>query len=139
MLHFMNFTLFTNFIGLLLALFSVTVNALPIGELHMRDVFVPPVTSPTADAVWAVGSVQTVTWNTTDAPEQITNPIGRIMLRKGGLTTNNTLADGFDILLGTINVTVPDVEPGDDYEIVLFGDSGNFSPVFEIVAADNGY
>ena len=28
------------------------------------------------------------------------------------------LASNFSILLGSINVTVPDVEPGDDYAIV---------------------
>jgi hypothetical protein len=34
--------------------------------------------------------------------------------------------------LGTIDVTVPRVKDGDDYQIVLFGDSGNFSPKFTI-------
>ena len=26
------------------------------------DVFVPPITSPTADTVWTVGAIETVTW-----------------------------------------------------------------------------
>jgi hypothetical protein len=60
------------------------------------------------------------------------------------------MADGFDILLGRIEVTVPWVFDGDDYQIVrkythlsasnsfihtdmsVFGDSGNFSPKFSI-------
>ena len=33
--------------------------ALPIA---VRDVFVPPVTSPTSDTVWTIGSQQNVTW-----------------------------------------------------------------------------
>ncbi|KAF5338108.1 hypothetical protein D9758_015364 [Tetrapyrgos nigripes] len=130
--------LFTNFVGLLLMSLVMSVRSVPLA-LHMRDVFVPPIVSPTADAVWVVGSTQTVTWNTTDAPEQITNPTGRILLRKDGLTTDNVLAEGFDILLGTINVTVPDVDAGSDYAIVLFGDSGNFSPTFSIEGAAETY
>ena len=33
--------------------------ALPIA---VRDVFVPPVTSPTTGTIWTVGSQQNVTW-----------------------------------------------------------------------------
>ncbi|KAK7016151.1 hypothetical protein R3P38DRAFT_3276413 [Favolaschia claudopus] len=65
-------------------------------------------------------------------PKQVTNKIGRIMLHKGDLTTPVILADNFSILLGHIEVTVPWVEDGSDYQIVLFGDSGNFSPLFTI-------
>lgn len=48
------------------------------------------------------------------------------MLRKADRTLMNvTLAQGFDILLGAINVTLPaDTIPASDYSIVLFGDSG---------------
>lgn len=45
------------------------------------------------------------------------------------------LAENFSILLGRIEVTVPWVEDGSDYQIVLFGDSGNFSPTFTINGA----
>lgn len=105
-------------------------------------------------------------------PPQITNRIGRVLLRKGPLSLNSaprvflvlfdcltstrsglvTLASGFDILDGTVPITVPAVEPGDDYAVVrecnvpilmtlglayiscclVFGDSGNFSPAFTI-------
>ncbi|KAL1945505.1 hypothetical protein VTO73DRAFT_2356 [Trametes versicolor] len=42
------------------------------------------------------------------------------------------LADGFDILLGRIEVTVPWVFEGDDYSVVLMGDSGNWGQEFTI-------
>ena len=63
------------------------------------------------------------------------------------------MADGFDILLGSVEVTVPWVIDGGDYQIVcehahiylllssysyrtsVFGDSGNFSPMFTIRSA----
>lgn len=32
--------------------------------------------------------------------------------------SEDPLASGFDILLGTIEIVVPDVTPGHDYEIV---------------------
>ncbi|KAJ7097172.1 hypothetical protein B0H15DRAFT_825052 [Mycena belliarum] len=108
---------------------------MPLVALQTRDVFVPPVLEPTAGTVWVVGQPELVSWDTSSAPVNITNKVGRIMLRKGGLTTSVTLADNFDILIGQITVTVPSVEDGDDYEVVLFGDSGNFSPPFTITGA----
>ncbi|KAK0188603.1 hypothetical protein F5146DRAFT_1055934 [Armillaria mellea] len=96
-----------------------------------RDVYDPPITSPNANTVWTVNTTQTVTWDTSNPPAQITNPIGSIRLRKDGATFL-TLASGFDILLGEFEVTVPDVAESSEYIIVLMGDSGNFSPEFTI-------
>ncbi|KAK0501607.1 hypothetical protein EDD18DRAFT_742501 [Armillaria luteobubalina] len=96
-----------------------------------RDVYDPHITSPNANTVWIVNTTQTVTWDTSNPPAQITNPIGSILLRKDGFTFL-TLASGFDILLGKFEVTVPDVTKSSKYIVVLMGDSGNFSPEFTI-------
>ncbi|KAI8982931.1 hypothetical protein BD414DRAFT_443140 [Trametes punicea] len=101
-------------------------------SLEKRDVFVPPVLYPHAGTVWTKGQRHNVTWDTSNAPVNITNKVGTILLRKGDLTTPLVLASGFDILLGRIEVTVPWVLPDSDYSVVLFGDSGNFSPQFTI-------
>ncbi|KAK7677722.1 hypothetical protein QCA50_019274 [Cerrena zonata] len=128
MMKFTPAALFVLFVTLL----STLVSALPI--LESRDVFVPPITSPDALTIWSVGSKQNVTWDTSNPPAQITNGNGTIYLAKGGLIQLDTpLADKFSILNGIQEVTVPDVEPGVDYAVVLFGDSGNFSPEFSIV------
>ncbi|KZV62607.1 hypothetical protein PENSPDRAFT_758571 [Peniophora sp. CONT] len=37
------------------------------------DVFVPPITSPTADTKWTAGAVETVTWDASNAPANISN------------------------------------------------------------------
>ncbi|RPD62497.1 hypothetical protein L226DRAFT_544218 [Lentinus tigrinus ALCF2SS1-7] len=117
---------------LALSLLAV-VSALP---LAVRDVFVPPVTSPKTGDIWAVGSKQNVTWDISDAPAQITNPNGTIVLAKGGrLDLKHPLASNFSILDGWHEVTVPSVPAGDDYTIVLFGDSGNDSENFTIAPA----
>jgi hypothetical protein len=42
------------------------------------------------------------------------------------------LADAFDPRKGHVEVTVPWVREG-NYTLVLFGDSGNYSPVFSIL------
>ncbi|KAJ7111221.1 hypothetical protein C8R44DRAFT_833281 [Mycena epipterygia] len=115
-----------------LTLVAATVHAISLTAIETRDVFAPPITYPDAGTVWYVGQIQNVTWDTSDAPVNITNKIGRIMLRKDGLTTPLVLQDNFPILLGCIEVKVPCVEDGDDYQLVLFGDSGNFSPPFKI-------
>ncbi|KAK0438033.1 hypothetical protein EV421DRAFT_1738661 [Armillaria borealis] len=71
----------------------------------------------------------TVTWDVSNPPTDITNPIGSIKLRKDGITFL-TLASGFDILLG--EYTVPYVAESSEYILVLMGDSGNWSPEFTI-------
>ncbi|SJL07596.1 uncharacterized protein ARMOST_10946 [Armillaria ostoyae] len=122
--------------ALLLLLSSGFVHALP---LISRDVISPPITSPTAGAVWTVGQTITVTWNTTVIPpaSQVTNPIGKIILghqanNSLNLDLDHPLASNFQLTDGQVDITVPDVEPRDDYIIVLFGDSGNTSPEFTI-------
>ncbi|KAK0221761.1 hypothetical protein IW262DRAFT_1482009 [Armillaria fumosa] len=123
----------------LLLLFSGFVHALP---LISRDVISPPITSPTAGAIWTVGQTITVTWNTTVIPpaSQVTNPIGKIVLghqanNSLNLDLDHPLASNFQLTDGQVDITVPDVEPRDDYIIVLFGDSGNTSPEFTIQQA----
>ncbi|KAI0697319.1 hypothetical protein C8T65DRAFT_26541 [Cerioporus squamosus] len=128
----------TRLILAVLALFAclaqlVVGAAVPVQAGEKRDVFVPPVLYPHAGTVWTNGQTHNVTWDTSDAPEQITNRQGFILLRKGDLATPVVLASGFDILLGRIEVTLPkSLLTGDDYSLVLFGDSGNFSPQFTI-------
>ncbi|KAJ7247178.1 hypothetical protein B0H12DRAFT_1020891 [Mycena haematopus] len=97
-----------------------------------RDVYAPHVTYPHAGTVWKVGQRHNVTWDVTHPPSRITNNKGQIVLRKGNITTPVILRKNFPILLGRIEVRVPRVKPGDDYQLVLFGDSGNFSPYFTI-------
>ncbi|KAI0647635.1 hypothetical protein C8Q79DRAFT_907093 [Trametes meyenii] len=119
------FALFASWVQLVLG-------APAVAGLEKRDVFVPPVLYPHAGTVWSKGQRHNVTWDLSNAPVNITNSIGTILLRKGDLATPVVLAHGFNIRLGRIEVTVPWVVPDSDYSIVLFGDSGNFSPQFTI-------
>ncbi|KAJ7641938.1 hypothetical protein FB45DRAFT_737707 [Roridomyces roridus] len=118
------------FASLLVAALSAAAN-----PLEARDVFDPPVTSPTAGTVWVSGQTQTVTWDTSNPPKDITNAVGKLVLVKDKVTTPLILAENFSILLGSIEVTVPLVVEGSDYQIDLFGDSGNLSPVFTITGS----
>ncbi|PPQ95979.1 hypothetical protein CVT26_016195 [Gymnopilus dilepis] len=119
---------FTSFAALVLA----TVSGVLASPLEARDVFTPEVLLPTTGTVWTVGAQEMVTWDTSNAPVNITNKIGRVLLRKAGMTLPVILADNFSILQGSVQVTVPWVEDGDDYQVNLFGDSGDFSNVFTI-------
>lgn len=49
---------FMTFVFTLFSLFLVTFGA-PVSQ---RDVFVPPLLTPTAGAIWKVGSTNEVTW-----------------------------------------------------------------------------
>jgi len=121
-------------VGLLSAITTLSAAA----PLFKRDVFVPPVLRPTTGDVWPIGSTQTVVWDASNPPAQITNTKGRIVLRSnatGLLLLDSPLAQGFDILLGQYDVVVPAVDVG-YYQIVLFGDSGNWGQTFSIVNAD---
>ncbi|KAI0657318.1 hypothetical protein C8Q70DRAFT_919607 [Cubamyces menziesii] len=105
-------------------------------------VFRPHITSPQAGAIWPAGSTQTITWDTSDIPEDYKNQTGLILLGYiEGQDTNehldvaHPLAVNFPISAGSTQVNVPDVEPRHDYVVVLFGDSGNTSPKFTITSS----
>ena len=90
----MQFTTKSQFLFLILALLSiisfVPVNALPISNIQVkRDVYVPPVLYPHSGTVWKVGQTYSVTWDNSNPPHQITNPIGQIYLRKGDRTESS--------------------------------------------------
>ncbi|CAL1705785.1 unnamed protein product [Somion occarium] len=129
---------FTLSLFALLGMFAAHVSALPLHEdsLEKRDVYVPPVLYPHTGTVWKSGQRHNVTWDISNPPVNITNRIGFILLRSGKFSTPVVLAHGFDILLGRIEVTVPLVLTRSDFSVVLFGDSGNFSPQFQISGLD---
>jgi len=117
------------------ALFAAVsvVSASPVTvERSAQDVWAPKVTFPIAGAAFVVGNSYTFLWDTSDAPAQITNKFGAVILRKADLSTPVVLAGNFPITDGAVNVTIPWVLSGSDYSVTLFGDSGNFSPTFSI-------
>lgn len=127
------FNIFNVIAAFLFTLFTSGVAALPIENyLQKRDVFVPPILYPHADTVWFSGQTHNVTWDTSDAPVNITNKVGTVAFGFSGIETPLILANGFDILDGRVEVIVPEVFTRDDYFLILFGDSGNFSPNFTI-------
>ncbi|KAF9046765.1 hypothetical protein BJ165DRAFT_1474145 [Panaeolus papilionaceus] len=102
-------------------------------QLEQRDVFVPPVLMPNEHSVWKIGSKQTVTWDVTHPPKQITNSKAMIILAKNSyLDIDHPLATGIDVMTGKAQITVPKVTPGNDYQIIVFGDSGNAGAFFSI-------
>ncbi|KAG6873800.1 hypothetical protein C0995_011025 [Termitomyces sp. Mi166 len=121
--------LFTDLVSSLLSV----ANGAAVNTRAALDVFVPPIIVPNASTVWVVGCVETVKWNTSNAPENISNGAA-VALKPESSGPITILAMGFDLRAGCVDVTVPeDVTPG-EYTITLFGDSGNISPVFNIVA-----
>ncbi|KAG5335211.1 hypothetical protein C0989_001834 [Termitomyces sp. Mn162] len=104
-------------------------------------VFDPPITSPNASTVWIAGNMETVTWKTEIVGmvnESIPLPGAVVLIQVlNGLRVNGfTLANVSDLRSGAVNVTVPESAVPGQYVIDLFGDSGNVSPPFEIVAAN---
>lgn len=111
-------------------------------ELQKRIVYNPPVTTPSSNTVWHAGRTETVRWTVDqdDIPANAKNYEGTIKLgylskedKDGGYHLYWTLASNFPITDGEADVTLPaDLEPRDDYIIVLLGDSGNRSKKFTI-------
>jgi len=111
-----------------------------VQQISKRDVWVPPVTEPTSDTIWQIGTTATVTWDASDPPQEITNPEGTLLLGfllpngTGGenLDVDNPLAQKFPLADGEVSFQVPSVDPGCHYIVALIGDSGNISPQFTI-------
>jgi hypothetical protein len=129
----MKFT--TTFATLLLSA-STLIFAAPV-DLSTRDVWVPKILSPTEATVWHLGKTYQVEWALDQKPENVTNPTGTIYLSTAGLLNiTHPLAKGFKLTDGHVLVTIPKDTagvPGDDFAIVLMGDSGNASPNFTIL------
>jgi len=126
----MNFL--STFVFAILAFLSL-VSAAPVEQLSKRDVFVPPVLTPNSHSVWKVGSKQTVTWDVRSPPAQITNTEAQVILvTDGRLDFEHPLAKGIDVLTGKAHIVVPKVAPGKNYQILVFGDSGNTGEFFTI-------
>lgn len=120
-----------------IAFFLSFISAAPLDvSLVARDVFVPPVLTPNSDSVWKIGTNQTVTWDVSNPPKRITNSRASIVLVKDGrLDIDHPLATDLDVLCGSAVVLVPEtVAPGDNYQIIVFGDSGNTGEPFSIIA-----
>ncbi|KAG6375382.1 hypothetical protein JVT61DRAFT_2938 [Boletus reticuloceps] len=98
---------------------------------HKSSVQMPP-------TVWTAAGNYTVVWDTSSKPAQVTNSKGMVYLRINGATQSTPLAQGFPLDAGHVNVTVPaDTQPSDQWILVLFGDSGNWSPTFTIKSSSS--
>ncbi|KAF8966073.1 hypothetical protein BDZ97DRAFT_1809424 [Flammula alnicola] len=96
----------------------------------------PTIIKPDAHSVWVAGRQELVLWDTSNAPVNISNGAAIILNKMNGTlsVTQVSLAEGFDLRSGHEVVTVPtDTIPG-IYTITLFGDSGNRSPDFKLIA-----
>jgi len=126
---------------------ATAVNAVPIVDNVKRDVINPPITSPDEDTVWVIGTSQLVTWDTSVFEGQnLSTTQGEIFLgflndTSGNehLDINNPLANGFDIRTGSVHITVPNVDPRDDYIIALLGDTSNISPKFTVTNSSDDF
>ena len=121
---------------------STAVFAAP-ASFTARDIWVPKITYPTAGVVWTVGQTYKVEWSLDQVPSNISNPLGCVYLSKGGLMdTKHPLAENFQLTYGSVLITVvttfsnssapTTIVAGNDYAVVLVGDTGNFSPMFQI-------
>ncbi|EIN12913.1 hypothetical protein PUNSTDRAFT_82382 [Punctularia strigosozonata HHB-11173 SS5] len=130
--------MFKSFAAVLFAAAGL-VAATPIVHPTEDIVFTPTITDPTAVTTWAVGSNQTVTWDTSKIPAEAQNSTGVLLLGyqqsdddSEHLDIAHPLAAQFPISAGSVAVTVPNVTTRNDYIVVLIGDSGNKSPKFTI-------
>ncbi|EJD40998.1 hypothetical protein AURDEDRAFT_32373, partial [Auricularia subglabra TFB-10046 SS5] len=102
------------------------------GEVAPLVVWDPRILYPKSGVVWVRGQSHNVTWDTSDAPSQISEQ-SIIRLRKGDSTQPTNLAAGFDLRSGRQQITIPtNIPAGSNYRVVLFGDSGNWSDQFTI-------
>ncbi|KAF8591332.1 hypothetical protein K439DRAFT_1627051, partial [Ramaria rubella] len=128
-------TRFAAFFALAFALAGVRA-APTLDARKALDVFDPPILYPNAATVWFAGQSHNVTWDTSGLPSTLPNGsmIQLRIARSSTIFVPVTLASNFSLVDGREPITLPEnLMPRDDYEIVLFGDSGNVSPAFTIL------
>ncbi|KIJ31463.1 hypothetical protein M422DRAFT_266840 [Sphaerobolus stellatus SS14] len=104
------------------------------------NIYVPRIIEPNAGTVWSAGETRNVTWDLGSAPNQTSN-LGTVQLKNRyvAVYAPRILAEGFSLLDGTAAVLVPNdglISTRNDWQIVLFGDSGNVSDDFIILVND---
>ncbi|KAF8969664.1 hypothetical protein BDZ97DRAFT_1915209 [Flammula alnicola] len=117
------------FTTLFLLVFVAQASPVNLVAKSTLDVFVPKIIKPDSTTVWVAGQNATVVWDTSDAPASISNGAAVVL---NGYGLHEVLARGFNLRDGNVTVCVPSVIPG-QYNITLFGDSGDYSPTFTIV------
>ncbi|GLB45469.1 putative ser-Thr-rich glycosyl-phosphatidyl-inositol-anchored membrane family protein [Lyophyllum shimeji] len=121
---------------------SPSANPVLCPGLSRRTVYNPEITSPTAGTTWTIGSQVTVTWDVSGIPQDHRTAKSRVVLgwiEPGELNEHldleHPLAQDFPVGQGQASFVVPEVQPRDNYVVVVFGDSGNHSPPFSIRAS----
>jgi len=127
------------FLAILQLISLVSVGATPISTTpQSREVFVPHILTPDEDTVWHAGQMVNVTWDTSDAPSP-THIINEALIVLHIRPFSDafepvTMAANFSLTTGFQEVQVPwSASTNNSYAIVLFGDSGNWSPTFTII------
>ncbi|KAI9429756.1 hypothetical protein H4582DRAFT_2104521 [Lactarius indigo] len=128
---------FTALLSALVLAASTTATPVHVADRSELIVVSPTILKPTAGTFWAIGSEQIVTWDTSNIPASGRNNKGTILL--GYLNDGDesehlfwNLGSGFLLTDGSYSITVPSVQPNDNYVLALLGDSGNLSPKITI-------
>ncbi|KAF8197541.1 hypothetical protein BJ912DRAFT_78750 [Pholiota molesta] len=116
----------TIFLTLFCLVFATAASPGTLVAKATMDVYVPKIIKPDGNTEWVTGQSATVVWDASDAPASISNEASVYLHNYG------TVAKDFDLRAGNVTFTVPYVLQG-AYFLTLFGDSGNYSPVFNIV------
>lgn len=114
-------------------------------DVSLLVVYNPEITAPVAKQQWCIGSTVNVTWDASDIPSDAFENTGKILLGYGGdeynlhldvgmcgsaisrwglldspnvTVADHPLATGFLLRSEFTSITVPDVEPRDNYMVV---------------------
>ncbi|KAK0201856.1 hypothetical protein DFS33DRAFT_1027612 [Desarmillaria ectypa] len=127
-----------SFITVFFAFLFTAAVAYPTTKSQELMVWNPTITSPTSSTNWCAGTPHNVTWDTTGMPEEVKNTTGMLFLGhqtedSENLDIHRPLAANFSLSLGWVVCIMPNnTAPRPDYMVVLFGDSGNTSPPFNV-------
>ncbi|KAI9059305.1 hypothetical protein FKP32DRAFT_1606301 [Trametes sanguinea] len=130
-----------SYLASLVALLLCLTNALALNIAARAQPDSPPITLPTSQNGWNLGTVETVKWLTDGY-----NVTGQGSIIFGFVQTNGSvdfwidqpLAEGFPLADGIVNVRCPSNVPVNErYVVALLPDLTNQSPPFMVIDGDN--
>ncbi|KAF8914889.1 hypothetical protein CPB85DRAFT_1433370 [Mucidula mucida] len=130
--------------------FALGVVAYPARSTRPQNLIVwnPKITSPKpGDKAWVSNERRNVTWSVDDIPPEKRNDTGKVVLghwdmdgQNENLNYTHPIARDFPLITGWIECTMPPHVPsGNQYFVVLFGDSGNTSPTFSVINPNSDF
>ncbi|KAK7469374.1 hypothetical protein VKT23_003849 [Stygiomarasmius scandens] len=125
------------FAVLFVSVAQVLASPMSLMRRHELVAWAPHIKTPVKNSTWHLNTMQNVTWDVSDIPEQKRHKNGTLVLARPTQESENLdlerpLAEDFPLHLGYVSFFLANRTTGEGFAVCLMGDSGDLSELFTI-------